>query len=95
MLLFCLLLFPLIHDASPPLFFMEMLKSSKRSLVTSVEFSKAPYSPTLKCLFICCSYFNVFWMKKMMQTGACLDAVGNTQRILVFSHTTVSMQVNP
>ena len=31
----------------------------------------------------------------MMQTGDILDAVGNTHRILVFVHTTVSMEVKP
>ena len=42
MILLCLSFFTLIHDASLPVVSMEMLKSSTRSLVTSVEFYKAP-----------------------------------------------------
>ena len=32
---------------------------------------------------------------RMMKTGACLDSVWNTHRILVFAHIKVIMEVNP
>ena len=36
--------FPFIHDATPPVVSVYMLKSSTRRFVTSVGFSKAPSS---------------------------------------------------
>ena len=33
-------------------------------------------------------------MKRMMRKWGCLDAVGNTHRIIVFVQTTVRMEVN-
>ena len=95
MLLFCISLFPLIRDASPPVVSMDILNSSTSKFVTSVEFAKAPSLSTLTRLHGCCSFFGVFRMKSMMLTGDFLDAVGNTHSILVFAQTTVSMEVNP
>ena len=31
----------------------------------------------------------------MVRTGDMFDAVGNTQKILIFAHTTLSIEVNP
>ena len=56
MLLLCLLLFLLRQDESPPLVSMENFNSSTNKFVTSVEFDKAPSSPTLKCLHGCFPY---------------------------------------
>ena len=93
-LLLYLSLFPLGQDASPPVFSMDILISSTSKLVKSVEFFKAPYSSTLTRFHGCCSLFNIVIMKWMMWKGAHLDAVGNTHSILIFSQTTVIMEVN-
>ena len=45
-LLFCLF-FTLSYEVYPTVVSMDILNSSTRKLVTSVEFSKAPYSSTL------------------------------------------------
>ena len=74
---------------------MDILNSSISKFVTSVEFLKAPFSPTLIRLNGCCSLLSVVRMKRIIRTGALLDAVGNTYIILVFAHTTMSMKVNP
>ena len=73
---------------------MEMLKSSTRRLETSINFSEASSLSTLTHFHGCCSVFNVVGMKRMMHTGACLDAVVNTHNILVFAHTAVKIEVN-
>ena len=88
-------LFPLIHDASPPVVSMDILKSSTIRLVVSVDFSKAKYSSTLTRFHICCSLFNVVRMNEIIRTGASLDSVGNNHSILVFAKTTGSIEVNP
>ena len=56
---------------------------------------KAKYSSTLTGLNGCCLFFNVVRTKQIVRTGVRLYAVGNTYIILLFSHTTVSMEVNP
>ena len=94
MLLMCILFFPLILYASPPVFSMDIFNLSTRKLVISVEFSKALYSSTFICLHVWCSVFNVFEMNQMMRTKASLDAVGNTHSIIFFSQTAVSMELN-
>ena len=94
MLILCILLFPLIPDASPPVVSMDILSSSISKFVTSVEFSKAIYSSTLISYHGCCSFLSIVKMNRMMQTGDLLNAVGNTHIILVFVHTTVSMGMN-
>ena len=43
----------------------------------------------------CCSLFSVVRMNRMIHTGALFDSVGNTHSIILFSHTTVSMEVKP
>ena len=52
--LLCLSIFPLIHDAPPPVFSMYILNSSTSKLVTSVEFSNAPSSSILTPFHACC-----------------------------------------
>ena len=95
MLLLCISSFKFIQYVSLPVVSTDILNSSISKLVTSVEFFKAPSSSTLTRLHGCCSLLSVFRKKRMMRTGACLDTVGNTHIILVFSHMTVSMEVNP
>ena len=87
--------FPLIHDTSPPVVSMDIFNLSTGKLVTTVDFSKSPYSSTLTHLHGFCSLFNVVRMKQMMHTVAHLDEVVNTHSIIVFAQTTVSMEVNP
>ena len=84
MLLVCISLFPLSQDASSPVVSMDIFNSSTIKLVTSVEFSKALSSSTLIFLHGCCQFFNVDRMKRMIRTGDCLDALGNTHSIIVF-----------
>ena len=74
---------------------MATLNSSKRRLVTSVEFSKALYSSTHTFLHGCFSLFNVVRTIQIILTGALLDEISNNHSIVVFSHTTLSMKVNP
>ena len=74
---------------------MDILNSLISKFLTSVEFSKVPSSSTLICFHRCYSFFSVVRMKRMMRTGALLDAVGNTHSILVFAQTTVRMEVKP
>ena len=62
MLLLCCSLFTLIYDASPQVVSTEMLNLSTSRLVTYVEFSKEPYSPTLTRFHGRCSLLNVFRM---------------------------------
>ena len=95
MILLCTSLFPLSHDTSPPVVYMDMLKSSTSRLETSVDFSKALSSSTLTYFHGCCSVFNVLSMKLRMHTGDCLDAVVNTHIIVAFAPTAVIMEVNP
>ena len=56
MLLFCISFFPIIHESSPSVVSMFILKSSTIGLVTSVQFSKAPsllnFTNMHKCFFI-------------------------------------------
>ena len=94
-LMLCISLFQLIPDASPPLFYMDILNLPTINFVTSVYFSKAPSSPTLIRLHGWCSFFGIFIMNCTMLKRAYLDAVGHTHIILVFSQTTVSLEVNP
>ena len=84
MILLCISLFSLSHDASQPVVSMEMVKSSTIRLVTSVKFSKYPYSSTLTRLHGCCSFFNFVSMKQLVCTGDCLDEVWNTHIIISF-----------
>ena len=95
MLLLCLLLFLLRQDESPPLVSMENFNSSTNKFVTYVEFDKAPSSSTLTRLHGCCSLFSVISMEHIMRKGDCLDAVGNKYSLIVFSQTTVIMDVYP
>ena len=74
---------------------MEMLNSSTRKLVTSVEISNMPYLSNLTCLHGCCLFFNVVRMDRMMRERASLDSVGDTHSIIVFVKTKVSMEVIP
>ena len=74
---------------------MDILNLSTSKLVTSIEFSKSPSSSNIIRFHGWCSFFNVVRMKRTMQKGYNLDAVGNTRSIIVFSHKTVSMEVNP
>ena len=83
------------HDTPTLLDSTDILKSSTRRLVTSVEFSKAQYLTTLTHFHGCCSLFNVVRTKRMMRAGDILDEVGNNHRIIVFSHTKLIMKVNP
>ena len=94
MILLCLSLFQLSHDASTPVVSMGIFNSSTINLVTYVEFSKALSSSTLTRLHGCCSFFNLVRMNQMMRTGDRFDAVGNTRSNIVFSQTIVSMEVN-
>ena len=91
----CILFFPLIQDSSPQVVSMYILNSSTSKFVISVEFDNALSSLTLTSLYGCCSLIIVVRMKRMIRKGALLDAVGNTHSILVFSHTTVIMEVKP
>ena len=95
MILLFISFFPLRHDASPPVSSMDIFNSSTSRLVISVEFSTVPSSSTLTILHGCCSLFYVVRMKRMMWSGDRLDAVGNNHIILVFSQTTVIMELNP
>ena len=95
MLLLCHSLFTLSRDTSLPVVSIDMLNSSTSRLVAFVEFYKAPYPSTLTCLHGCCSFFNVVRMKRMMWKGVSLYSVENTHIIVVFTHTTVNMEVNP
>ena len=63
---------------------MDISNSSIIKFVISVEFSKALSSSTLIFLHGCCQLFNVDRMKRMIRTGDCLDALGNTHSIIVF-----------
>ena len=83
------------QDASPPVVSMDVLNSSTSKFVTSVEFDHVLSSSTLTILNCCCSFISVFIMKRIILTGALLDAVGNTHSIIVFVHMTVSMEVIP
>ena len=74
---------------------MDILNSSTSKLVTSVDFSKAPYLSTLTRLHGCCSLLAVIRMKRMIHTGDFLDAVGNIHSIIFFAQTAVSMEMNP
>ena len=94
MLMLFIMCFLLSHDASPPVVSMDILNSSTSKLVTSVNFSKASSPSTLTSLHGCYELFNCVRMKRMMRTGYCLDEVGNTYRILVFSQTKVRMEMN-
>ena len=94
-LMSCLSLLPLSHDASPPVLSMENFNSQTSKLVKYVEFSKAPCSSNFTPLTGCFSLLNVVRMKWMMQKGDRFDAVGNNQSIIVFVHKIVSMEVNP
>ena len=87
--------FLLTHDSSPPVFFMAMLNTSRRRLVTYVEFSKAPSLTTITCLHSFFSYFDVVSMKWIVTTWGLLDEVGNPHRIIYFEHTTVWIEVKP
>ena len=73
---------------------MEMLNSSTKILVTSVEFSKVPYSSTLTYFHGCCFFLIFLRMKQMIHIGDCLGPIGNTYSVLLSSHTPVSMEVN-
>ena len=73
---------------------MDIFNSLAGKLVTSVEFAKEPSSSSLASFYGCCLSLNVFRMKRMMRTGACLDTVENTHIIIVFAYTTVSTEVN-
>ena len=101
LLLYCICLccvfhyFPMRQDASTPVVSMDILNYSISNFVTSVEFAKTEYLSTLIYLHGCCSLFSVVRMNRMMHTGALLDSVGNTHSIILFSHTTVSMEVKP
>ena len=75
--------------------FFDILNYSTNRLVTSVELSKAPYLSTITFLNGCCSFSNVVSIKLMIWNGDFLNSVGNTQRIIVFAHSKVSMEVNP
>ena len=94
MIFLCLSLFLLIHDASPKLFSIEILKSPKIRLVTSFEFDKAPSSSTITHLHGSYSFFNAVRMKRIMPTGDRLDALLNTHIIIVFTQKKVIMEVN-
>ena len=94
MLLLCVSLFPLSHDALPPLFSIDLFNLSTIKFVASVEFSKASSSSTITRFHRYCSFFNVFRMKWMIHTGDYLYTVGNTHGILVFLHQIVSMEMN-
>ena len=94
MLLLCLQFFPLIHDELPPVVSVDVLNSSKSKWVTYVDFSKATSSSTLTSLNGCFSLFNAVRMQRMMCIGDCLNVVGNTHTVILFAHTTVSIEVN-
>ena len=94
MLLLCLSLFPLIQDASPPVVSMDILNSSTSKLVTSIDSANALSLSTLIRLDECCPLLSVVRTKRMMRTGAILDAVGNTHIIIVFAQATVRMEAN-
>ena len=83
------------HKPSPTVFSMAMIKYSTIRLVISVEFSKSTYLLMTTRLHGYYSLLNVARMKKMIQTGDILDEVGKNQIIIVFSHTTVIMEVKP
>ena len=72
-----------------------MLNFSTIRLVTSAGFSKAPSSLTLTCLHVWFSSFNVVSMNRIILIGGCLDAVGNIQTVVVFTCSTVIMEVKP
>ena len=95
MILLCLSFFPLSQDASPPVGYMDIFNSSTRKFITSLEFSRAPSSSTFRRFHRYFSLFSVARMKGMMQKCDFLDAVVNTNRIIVFAQTTVSVEVNP
>ena len=94
MIILCRLLFQLIHKASPAVFSMSVLNLSTRRLVTTVEFANAPSSLTLTHLHRYFLFLNVVSMKRTVLTGDVLDAVLNTQSVLVLAHTTLSMKLN-
>ena len=61
----------------------------------SVDFYIAPYSLTIMRLHVCRSLLNFVRMKQMILNGDHLEAVMNIQRILILTHTTVSIAVKP
>ena len=83
----------MLCDVSPAVVSMVILKSSTRRMVTSVYFSMVPSLSTHACFHGFVSLFNFVGMKRMMRIGYHLYAVGKTQRIIVFSQTTVIMEV--
>ena len=95
MLLLCLSFLPLIQDAFPPVVSMNIFNSSTSKLVTSVEISRAPSSSYPISFHGCCSFFSFVRIKRMVQKGDILGAVGNIRSIVFFAQRKVSMELNP
>ena len=75
--------------------FQGYIKFIKKRSVMSVDFYIAPYSLTIMRLHVCRSLLNFVRMKQMILNGDHLEAVMNIQRILILTHTTVSIAVKP